>query len=128
MVFSPELLSYTRSHLWLALDKDIARIGITEFMQDQLSQIDFLTLPLPGKHYEAGEPIITLESRKSAIEIRMPYSASVVSINEQLQERPQLINQDPFGDGWLCCLDSFSASLINHLIMSYEAYEAMLDG
>lgn len=97
----PEHLKYTEEHEWLSLDGDVATVGVTDFAQDSLGDIVFVELPDQGDEISAGEPCGELESTKSVSELYAPVSGEVVAVNEDIRDTPELVNSDPYGDGWL---------------------------
>ena len=97
----PDGLRYSRDHLWVLVDGEQARIGITEHHQDALGEIVFAKLPEVGQSVSAGEPAAEVESSKSVSDVIAPISGSVVGVNERLADQPGLMNSDPYGSGWL---------------------------
>lgn len=97
----PDGLRYSRDHLWVLVDGEQARIGITDHHQDALGEIVFATLPEVGQAVRAGEAAAEVESSKSVSDVYAPISGSVVGVNERLAESPGLLNADPYGSGWL---------------------------
>jgi len=97
----PEDLRYSREHEWVRLDGDVARIGITDFAQDSLGDVVFVQLPDVGLDVVAGASISEIESTKSVSEVYVPVTGVVAAVNEALVERPELLNQDPYGEGWI---------------------------
>ena len=97
----PDGLRYSRDHLWVLVDGEQARIGITDHHQDALGEIVFAKLPEVGQSVAAGEAAVEVESSKSVSDVYAPISGSVVGINERLAENPGLLNSDPYGSGWL---------------------------
>ena len=97
----PDDLLYARSHEWVKVSEDIVLSGITFFAQEQLGDITFVELPEKGRMLEQGQEMGVVESVKAASEIYAPVSGEVVEINHDLEDAPQLINQDPFGKGWI---------------------------
>jgi glycine cleavage system H protein len=93
---------YTRTHEWVTVDDDgIATVGITDFAQEQLGDVVFVELPPKGKLLEAGDGFGTIESVKSASDLVSPVAGTVVEVNETLAGGPEVVNEDPFGRGWL---------------------------
>jgi glycine cleavage system H protein len=92
---------YTESHEWVQVDGDIAIIGITDFAQSQLGDVVFLELPSVGRILEAGDSFGVVESVKAASDLYSPVSGSVIEVNEALSDKPETVNRDPYGDGWL---------------------------
>ncbi|PIN70153.1 glycine cleavage system protein H [Candidatus Woesearchaeota archaeon CG11_big_fil_rev_8_21_14_0_20_43_8] len=98
---TPEGLRYTEDHEWVKIDGDIAIIGITDYAQKQLTDIVFVELPEKGKHVTKGTSAGALESVKSVSDILSPMTGEVLETNQDLADNPQLINEDPYGKGWL---------------------------
>ncbi len=96
---------YTKSHEWLTVEGKSATIGITDFAQSQLGDVVFLELPNPGRKLEAGESFGVVESVKAASDLYAPVSGRVAAVNDKLAGKPELINSDPYGDGWILKLD-----------------------
>ena len=96
---------YTTSHEWLTIDGKSATVGITDFAQSQLGDVVFLELPNPGRKLEAGESFGVVESVKAASDLYAPVSGRVAAVNDKLAAKPELINSDPYGDGWILKLD-----------------------
>ena len=96
----PTELKYTKSHEWIAIDGDIATVGITDHAQDLLGDMVFIELPEVGDSLEAGKECAVVESVKAASDVYSPLSGEVVEINESLADSPETINSDPYG-GWL---------------------------
>ncbi len=122
----PEELKYTQDHEWVR-GTETVRIGITDFAQDQLGDIVFVELPEEGSQFEAGEVFSTVESVKAVSEVYSPVSGEVVAVNEALEEKPELVNQDPYGQGWIVDIKINDASELNTL-MDSSAYLEMLKG
>ncbi len=112
---------YTKSHEWLTIDGKSATVGITDFAQSQLGDVVFLELPNPGRKLEAGESFGVVESVKAASDLYAPVSGRVAAVNDKLAGKPELINSDPYGDGWILKLD-LSGELPKDL-MDEDAYK-----
>jgi glycine cleavage system H protein len=97
----PTDLKYSREHEWVSLDGATMRIGITSYAQEALGDIVFVSLPEVGAQVSAGEPFGEVESTKSVSDVYAPASGEVVARNEALDGSPELVNSDPYGDGWL---------------------------
>lgn len=93
-------LKYTKEHEWVLLEGDVATVGITDFAQEQLGDIVFIDLPEKEQQLTAGQEAVVIESVKAAGEVNAPFAGTVIEINEQLVETPELVNEDPAGDGW----------------------------
>jgi glycine cleavage system H protein len=96
---------YTKSHEWLVVDGKTVTVGITDFAQAQLGDVVFLELPNPGRKLEAGESFGVVESVKAASDLYSPVSGRVAAVNDKLAGKPELINSDPYGDGWILKLE-----------------------
>ncbi len=92
---------YTKTHEWLVVDGKTATVGITDFAQAQLGDVVFLELPKPGRKVSAGEAFGVIESVKAASDLYAPVSGTVSQVNDKLASSPELVNSDPFGEGWI---------------------------
>ncbi len=92
---------YTKTHEWVAVDGKQATIGITDFAQSQLGDVVFLELPKPGRKLDTGETFGVVESVKAASDLYAPVAGRIAEVNEKLGSKPELINSDPYGDGWI---------------------------
>jgi glycine cleavage system H protein len=101
VVSVPEKLQYTRSHEWVRTEGDTATIGITDYAQDELGDIVFVELPEEGANFDVGDSFGTVESVKAVSDIYTPVGGEVVEVNEALNDTPEKINEDPYGDGWI---------------------------
>lgn len=97
----PEDLLYAKSHEWVLVEGEIATVGITQFAQEQLGDLTFIELPEVGDTFEAGAEMGSVESVKAASEIYAPVTGEVIEINEALEDAPEMVNEEPYGDGWL---------------------------
>jgi glycine cleavage system H protein len=98
----PEELRYTAEHEWVRVDGDRVRIGITDYAQDQLGDVVFVSLPEVGAEVAKGDAFAEIESTKSVSDIYAPVSGAVLSANPVLVDRPEAVNADPYGEGWIC--------------------------
>ena len=98
----PSNLSYTKDHEWVFLTGSVARIGITDYAQDALGDIVFVQLPEPGAVVSANDSFSEIESTKSVNDVYAPVSGTVSRVNDLLSSSPELVNTDPYGDGWIC--------------------------
>jgi glycine cleavage system H protein len=101
----PDELRYTSDHEWAKLDDRRVKIGITDYAQDALGDVVFVQLPEPGAKVGAGESFSEVESTKSVSDIYAPVAGTVVEINEELTDSPQRLNEDPYGEGWICVIE-----------------------
>lgn len=97
----PADLLYAKSHEWTRIEGEEAVVGITDFAQEQLGDLTFVELPEVGSRVEPGEEVGTIESVKAASEIYSPVSGEVIAVNTELEDAPELINEDAFGKGWM---------------------------
>lgn len=122
---NPKEFKYSKDHEWIKVDGDEAIIGITHHAQDQLTDIVFVELPDVGKNIEKDNLLGVVESVKSVSDILSPISGQVIKINDELIEKPELINEDPFGKGWIVKIKIKEISELNSL-MSSEEYKALI--
>ena len=123
----PADLRYSEEHEWVRVDGTHARIGITDYAQDALGDIVFVDLPDVGTEVEAGGALGEIESTKSVSELYAPVSGTVTAVNDALAGGPEIINQDPYGAGWICELDLAPGSDPSSLLDA-AAYEALTAG
>jgi glycine cleavage system H protein len=125
----PEELKYTSEHEWVRTPGEAegsVRVGITHYAQDQLGDIVYVTLPEVGEDVAAGSPVGELESTKSVSDVYVPVDGRVVARNESLDATPELVNTDPYGEGWLFEIVPADAAALDGL-MSAADYQASLD-
>ena len=118
----PSDFLYSREHEWVRVENDVAVIGITEFAQLELGEIVFVELPEVGQVFNAGDEIGTIESVKAVAEAYAPVSGEVMEINEGAMDDPELLNEDPHGEGWLVKIRISSMDDLKSL-MNAEQYE-----
>lgn len=112
---------YTKDHEWARSDDGHIVVGITDFAQDQLGDVVFVGLPEPGTEVQANQPLGEVESTKSVSDIYSPVSGKVRDKNAEVEQNPELINEDPYGRGWLVKIDPAGAGLDD--LMSAEDYQ-----
>jgi glycine cleavage system H protein len=117
---SPENLKYTKDHEWLKIDGDVATIGITSFAQGELGDIVFVDVDTEGEELENEEVFGTIEAVKTVSDLFMPVSGKVTEFNESLENTPEIINSDPYGDGWIIKVSISDTSTLNELLSSDE--------
>ena len=123
----PEELKYTNEHEWAAAEPgDRVRVGITDFAQDALGDVVYVEIPEEGTEVRAGEPFGEVESTKSVSDIYSPVSGTVVERNATLSDSPELVNQEPYGQGWLVVIQMNDASELDAL-MDASAYRKTID-
>lgn len=125
----PEELRYTTEHEWVRPlgDGGTVRVGITDYAQDALGDVVYVDLPEVGAAVDADAPVGEVESTKSVSEIYAPLTGTVVTVNEALADNPQLINDDPYGEGWLCEITVSDVAAIGAM-MDADAYVALTEG
>ena len=123
----PADLRYTKEHEWVRSEGDGVRVGVTDYAQEALGDIVFVTLPEVGAHVSAGTPCGEIESTKSVSDVYAPVSGTVVAVNERLSAQPDLLNHDPYGEGWLCDIEPSDPAELDALLDA-AGYQALLDG
>ena len=118
----PEDFFYSKSHEWVSLQDDIAVVGITDFAQNQLSDLTFVELPDIGSVFSAGDEAAVVESVKAAADVYAPISGEIVEINSTLEDEPEKVNEDAFGNGWLFKIKMKDESELDSL-MDANSYE-----
>jgi glycine cleavage system H protein len=122
----PDDLRYTADHEWVRAEGDRARIGITDYAQDALGDIVFVQLPEPGSRVEAGATFSEVESTKSVSDIYAPVGGTVIEVNTELADAPQRLNEDPYGEGWICVIEPSDPSAIGALLDA-AGYQKLID-
>ncbi|MFP4149665.1 MAG: glycine cleavage system protein GcvH [Nitriliruptoraceae bacterium] len=123
----PDALRYTDQHEWVRIDGDVATVGITAFAQDQLGDVVYVDLPTAGTNVTQGQAIGEVESTKSVSDLFAPVAGEVLSRNEDLDDRPELVNADPYGQGWLVTLRVSDPAEVARLLDA-AGYAALLEG
>ncbi|HHV63332.1 MAG TPA: glycine cleavage system protein GcvH [Firmicutes bacterium] len=123
----PEDLRYSKKHEWIRIDGRRATVGITQYAQDQLGAVVGIDLPEIGKAVERDEELADIDSMKTADVIYAPVSGTVVEVNSTLEEHPEYINDDPYGEGWICVLEVADPGEVDSLMTAGE-YEAFVRG
>ena len=122
----PENLKYSKEHEWVRVDGDIAYVGITDFAQSELGDIVFVEIDTIGETIDADEIFGTIEAVKTVSDLFMPVGGEVLELNDKLEDDPELVNTDPYGDGWLIKVKMTDASQLDHL-MDAAAYGEMIN-
>ncbi|WP_294477873.1 glycine cleavage system protein GcvH [uncultured Bacteroides sp.] len=123
----PQNLKYTNEHEWIRVEGDIAYVGITDYAQEQLGDIVFVDIPAVGETLEAGETFGTIEVVKTISDLFLPVAGEVLEQNEALEETPELVNKDPYGEGWLIKMKPADVKDVEDL-MDAEAYKEVING
>jgi glycine cleavage system H protein len=113
---------YSREHEWVRVEEDVCVLGITEFAQQELGEVVFVELPEIGQVFDANDELGTIESVKAVAEVYTPVAGEVIEVNDAVVDDPELLNEDPHGEGWLIKFRFSSAADLKSL-MSAEAYE-----
>lgn len=121
----PENLFYTKDHEWLKLDGDIAIVGITDFAQKELGDIVFVDVDTVDEELDAEEAFGTIEAVKTVSDMFMPVSGTVVELNEELDDQPELINKDPYGKGWIIKIKLADKSEVENMLKA-EQYKELI--
>ncbi len=122
----PENLKYTKDHEWIRFEGDVAVVGITEFAQGELGDIVFVEVETVDEELEKNETFGTIEAVKTVSDMLMPISGKVIEFNEKLEDTPELINTDPYGDGWVIRVSPNNDSEKEDLL-SNEEYTALIN-
>ncbi|MEP6758084.1 MAG: glycine cleavage system protein GcvH [Actinomycetota bacterium] len=123
----PEQLRYTKEHEWVHVEGTRARVGITDFAQDALGDVVYVDLPEVGAVVEADRPLGEVESTKSVSDVYSPVSGTIVERNPLIDDRPELVNEQPYGDGWLVVIEVSDPSGADALLDA-ASYRTLLEG
>ncbi|MBT6564538.1 MAG: glycine cleavage system protein GcvH [Candidatus Scalindua sp.] len=124
---NPVNLKYTKEHEWIRIDGDIATVGITDYAQDQLTDVVFVELPEEGKQIEQNGNLCVVESVKSVSDIFSPISGEIVEVNKALENSPELVSHEPLEGGWMVKLKAINEAELDQL-MTTEEYNKFLTG
>jgi glycine cleavage system H protein len=122
----PDDLRYTKDHEWVRVEEGRARVGITDYAQDALGDVVFVQVPTVGEQVAPGASFGEVESTKSVSDVYAPLSGTVVEVNDDLADAPQRLNEDPYGEGWLCVIELSDPSEVDGL-MDAAAYRALVE-
>jgi glycine cleavage system H protein len=123
----PDELRYSKDHEWIRVEGDVVRVGITDYAQDALGDVVYVQVPSVGTEVKLGDSFSEVESTKSVSDIYAPVSGVVVEVNDLLGDEPQKVNDDPYGDGWLCTIRVSDATQIDALLDA-AAYRDLIAG
>lgn len=121
----PKDVRYTSEHEWIRVEGEEALVGITDYAQSELGEIVFIDVPTMGETVAQGEVFGSVEAVKTVSDLNMPATGEVLAVNENLEDHPELVNEDPYGEGWMIRIRLSDASELDSL-MDAEAYEASL--
>jgi glycine cleavage system H protein len=122
----PENLRYTKDHEWIRIENKVAFVGITDYAQGELGDIVFIEIETLGEHLEKEEVFGTIEAVKTVSDIFMPVSGKIVEINDKLEDHPDLVNKDPYGEGWLIKVEVDDENQVNSL-HDAQSYKKMIE-
>ena len=123
----PENLKYTVDHEWVMIEGERAKVGITDYAQDALGDVVFVDIPELGKRVTVGETVTEVESTKSVSDIYAPLEGEIIEINQELDDSPELLNGDPYGEGWIFIL-KLSETTSTESLLSANDYRELVDG
>jgi glycine cleavage system H protein len=116
----PEDLQYSKDHEWIRVEGDIGTVGITDHAQDALGDVVYVELPKPGESFAVNEAFGSVESVKAVSEIFTPVSGEVTEVNESLQDEPEKVNTDPYGEGWMIRIKMSNRGEVDSLLSAAE--------
>jgi glycine cleavage system H protein len=123
----PDDLRYSSDHEWIRAEDGTIRVGITDYAQDALGDVVYVEVPEVGTKVEANAKVSEVESTKSVSDIFAPVSGTVVEVNADLADAPERLNEDPYGEGWICVIRPDDPSQVDALLDA-QAYSALIDG
>ena len=121
----PQDLVYTKEHEWIQVNDNILTIGITDFAQGELGDIIFVEFPEIGEEFQKDDPFGTIEAVKTVADIFAPVQGKIIEINHDIENSPEVINADPYGDGWLVKIE-ITEHMVSDRLLSPEDYELLL--
>ena len=123
----PENLLYTSDHEWVLIEGERAKVGITDYAQDALGDVVFVDIPTVGEDVTVGQTVTEVESTKSVSDIYAPLNGTIVEVNEELDDSPELLNSDPYGEGWIFAIEITNQSPNTDLLPA-EDYTKLIEG
>jgi glycine cleavage system H protein len=123
----PDDLHYSKDHEWVRVEGKVAVIGITDYAQDSLGDVVYVELPKAGEQFAANESFGSVESVKAVSEVFSPVSGKIAGVNDALQDEPEKVNQDPYGEGWMIQVEMSNAGEVDSLLTAAE-YEDFTKG
>ncbi|CAB4549220.1 unannotated protein [freshwater metagenome] len=123
----PDDLRYSSDHEWVRLENGQLRLGITDYAQDALGDVVFVEIPEVGMQVDAAAKVSEVESTKSVSDIYAPVAGTVIAVNESLADSPERLNDDPYGDGWICIIEPSDATSVDALL-DVDGYRRLIEG
>lgn len=123
----PEALRYSSDHEWISVDGSKIRMGITDYAQSALGDVVYVQVPTIGVSVSAGDTMSEVESTKSVSDIYAPVSGTIIAVNDMLGDQPEVINSDPYGDGWICEIELSDPGQLDGLLDA-GGYRALVEG
>ena len=120
----PESLKYTKDHEWISIEGDVATVGITDFAQGELGDIVYVEIEKIGENFSKEEVFGTVEAVKTVSDLFMPLTGEIIDINEELNEKPELVNEDPYGQGWMIKIKVNSSDISD--LLNSEQYKKLV--
>ena len=120
----PENLKYTKDHEWISIEGDVATVGITDFAQGELGDIVYVEIEKIGENFSKEEVFGTVEAVKTVSDLFMPLTGEIIDINEELNEKPELVNEDPYGQGWMIKIKVNSSEMSD--LLNSEQYKKLV--
>ncbi|NCA79451.1 MAG: glycine cleavage system protein GcvH [Sphingobacteriia bacterium] len=121
----PNNLKYTKEHEWIRLENDCAYVGITDFAQSELGEIVFIEVETVGETLSAGETFGTVEAVKTVSDLFLPVSGEILEVNDKLENQPELVNSDPYGEGWIIKI-SVADTNDSQNLLDADAYQSLI--
>jgi glycine cleavage system H protein len=123
----PDDLRYSSDHEWVRLENGQLRLGITDYAQDALGDVVYVEIPEVGMQVDAAAKVSEVESTKSVSDIYAPVAGTVVAVNDLLSDSPERLNDDPYGDGWICIIEPADAASVDALL-DVDGYRRLIEG
>lgn len=127
-MLNPKDLKYSKEHVWVKINSNLVTLGITDTAQSLLGDVVFIELPEVGGEFNFNDPLAKIESVKAVSDVIAPVSGKVTEINAELTNSPELINQDPYGEGWIAVVEVFDKSEIDNLLSVEEYGKFLIEG
>jgi len=123
----PDDLRYSSDHEWVRLENGQLRLGITDYAQDALGDVVFVEIPEVGMQVDAAAKVSEVESTKSVSDIYAPVAGTVIAVNDSLSDSPERLNEDPYGNGWICIIEPSDPNSVDALL-DVDGYRRLIEG